>query len=175
MSTPTSQPKHRVTVPTKSALKSGPSKSTPTQESASTSTQANRPKKGPKQPRKSAGNVADVQEALRDAKTLTGSGHAEEGLDDLSDGADGEDEFDVNAMDVDEDSAASDEGSEGDDASTDEDIEGMKTGTKRSKKNTSESQPFLGSAELFCSVTYVFSNPQGRERQPPPPISSPRP
>jgi hypothetical protein len=120
-SSTTKQPKHRVSIPAKSALKSGPSKS-----------QSKRP----------AGDE-DNELVIIKKRTTPSSKKAsrnnkkddeEEGLSDLSDGADGEDEFDVNGMEVDEEEGSSDE--EGD-ISTDEEIEGMKADRKKSKKNTS--------------------------------------
>ncbi|KAG7562894.1 hypothetical protein FFLO_01723 [Filobasidium floriforme] len=142
-SSTTKQPKHRVSIPAKSALKSGPSKS-----------QSKRP----------AGDEDDEPVIIK-KRTAPSSKKAsrnnekddeEEGLSDLSDGADGEDEFDVNGMEVDEEEGSSDE--EGD-ISTDEEIEGMKADRKKSKKNTKKRKAATTSDVFASTLTSLLEEP----------------
>jgi len=121
-SSSTKQPKHRVSIPAKSALKSQakgkrPAVAVAEDEPVSTQKRSAQFAKKASKPRKD-----DFEE---------------QGLSDLSDGAEGEDEFDVEADDMEVDDDENDEGSSDEDG-TDEEIEGMKADRKRSKKNTSE-------------------------------------
>jgi hypothetical protein len=133
MAKPTSQPKHRISVPAKSALKTGPpAKKAPVPVKGKGKAVAKpKPAAGPakrKQPEKEE-EISDIED-----------GNVEEGLSDIS-GSDGEDEFDVNAMEVDAEGSASGHSEDDDEeeVSTDEEIEGMKTGKRKSRKNTSKS------------------------------------
>lgn len=126
-SSTTKQPKHRVSIPAKSALKTGPKGKQPAVAEDEPVSTAKRPTKGTKKAVKPRERIVE-----------------QEGLSDLS-GAEGEDEFDLDVeedrmeVDVDEDD---EEGSSEEDG-TDEEIEGMKADRKKSKKNTSQSYSML--------------------------------
>jgi hypothetical protein len=150
MAKPTSQPKHRISVPAKSALKTGPpAKKAPVPVKGKGKAVAKpKPAAGPakrKQPEKEE-EISDIED-----------GNVEEGLSDIS-GSDGEDEFDVNAMEVDAEGSASGRSEDDDEeeVSTDEEIEGMKTGKRKSKKNTSKFACAAESNGTWVSSRYNF-------------------